>query len=660
MINHRSAIAVIAGAMADLLRPLPPLSPSAWAENNLVVPDGPRAGTLIDLSLTPYLRQPLDMLGPDSPVNQIVVRKSAQTGFTTLLIAAIGYAIDRDPCEMMVIQPTDAALSDFNRVKLQQAIDGSKALSLKVYPQTSRSSSGSTGYAKRFAGGGLALAIATSAADLRSKTVKKLFRDEIDQYPDDLDKQGDPLDISDGRLMSFLAQGDWKKADISTPTIKGESKIDRRFHEGDQRFWRFACPGCGTQMGFEWGENFRFAPAFPYGAHYVAPCCGAVIEAHERNRLVRSGEWVATAPGPGRFPSYHFDALSSPFVPWDEIARTAVEAGDDPLKQKTLHNLWLGMAYELKGDAPDHEVLFARREAGLERGVVPPGGFILVGAADVQMRGIWWSVKALGPNRQSWLVDAGYVDGDTSSHDGGAFDKLRSDVLERQWPDCFGTARALDAFGIDSGYRSHVVYAWVRRVQRLNRVGRDVVLALKGDDGWGRPAIGMPRLVDIDMGGRKVRQGCKLWSVGTWPLKGAFYEDLHKSITPQGAPEGYHHHGQWVDMNYLRQITAEYLSDETLRGKTRRVWKLRSGERDNHWLDCEVYIMALADHLGLPRMTSDDWAVLAAERLPAHNEPATLFTPPAPPAPAQSDASTPTPAAQDSGWLAPNSNWLRR
>jgi hypothetical protein len=43
------------------------------------------------------------------------------------------------------------------------------------------------------------------------------------------------------------------------------------------------------------------------------------------------------------------------------------------------------------------------------------------------------------------------------------------------------------------------------------------------------------------------------------------------------------------------------------------VWRLRHG-RDNHLLDCRVYNLALAEYLGLQKMTSDEWAMLARER----------------------------------------------
>lgn len=348
--KHRAAD-IFSRAVADELRPAGDLTPAQWAEAHLIVPDGPLAGQKFSLALAEYLREPLDMLGSDSPVNEIAVMKSAQTGFTTMLIAAIGFMIDRAPCNALLVQPTQDALSDFNRLKLDPAIKASPVLQRKVAAQTSRSSAGSTMHTKAFAGGSIALAIASSAADLRSKTVRVLLRDEIDQYPDDLDGQGSPLEISDGRLMAFLNQGDWKKVDVSTPTVKGASKIERRYEQGDKRRWVVPCPHCDGEFTFEF-SGLRYSETFPHKAHYVAPCCGTIIENHEKRELLRRGRWVATAPRPGAFPSYHLGALESPFVPFNAIAAGRVAAGDDPTRLRTFDNLWLGIPHEVQGNSP--------------------------------------------------------------------------------------------------------------------------------------------------------------------------------------------------------------------------------------------------------------------------------------------------------------------
>jgi phage terminase large subunit GpA-like protein len=470
------ALAVVAAALAAIFAPPVPIAPSRWAAENLIVPDGEYAGAKFDLALTPHLAEPLDMLGPDSAVNEIDVEKSAQTGFTLLLLAAIGHSIDRDPCDMIVVQPIDSALADFNSQKLGRTIEKTPILAKKVRSQTARSGQASTTYEKKFGGNSLFLAIATSSADLSSKTIKKAFLDEIDRYPDDVDGQGSPYSLVVKRQTMFLMSGTWKRACISTPTVKGASAITERFESGDQRYWHVRCPHCAPkdakptgerkdyEFTFEYGPNFKFATVYPHAAHYVTPCCGCIIEGWQKNEVYRTGRWIALAPGAGRHPSYHFDALSSPFVPWDTIAAEAVAAGDDPAKLKPFYNLTLGRAYEVKGDAPDHLVLMQRRE-DYKRGHIPPGALLVTIAADVQMRGIYYEVVAWTPDRRSYVIEADYLDGATTDHDDGAFAAL-SDVYHRTWPDAFGRRHQADEFGVDSGYRTQVVYTWVRSPSR--------------------------------------------------------------------------------------------------------------------------------------------------------------------------------------------------
>ena len=72
------------------------IAPSAWASANLVVPDGPRAGSTHDMSLTPYVAEPLDKLGPDSGGKR---NRGHEVGadrlHRLLLIALLGHLVDR-------------------------------------------------------------------------------------------------------------------------------------------------------------------------------------------------------------------------------------------------------------------------------------------------------------------------------------------------------------------------------------------------------------------------------------------------------------------------------------------------------------------------------------------------------------------------------------
>jgi phage terminase large subunit GpA-like protein len=105
---------VVAGTLAALIMPPERMLPSASAKG-LIVPDGPQANEKWDASLTPYIIEPLDLMAMDSGVNEFDIRKSAQTGFTTLILAAIKHIIDQDPCRVMIVQPTSGALATSTR-----------------------------------------------------------------------------------------------------------------------------------------------------------------------------------------------------------------------------------------------------------------------------------------------------------------------------------------------------------------------------------------------------------------------------------------------------------------------------------------------------------------------------------------------------------------
>ena len=630
---QHSLLSIVARGLANVLEPKAPIAPSAWAAQHIVLPDGEYAGQKIDLSRTPHIVEPLDLLGPDSPVNEVGVMKCTQSAFTTMLQCAIAYSIDRDPCDMMVVQPTDGALADFNSTKLNRLIEKTEILGGrngkggKIYPQTSRSAAGSTTYEKKYPGGALNLALASSPAQLRLKTIKKAFCDEIDEYEDDLEGQGDPLKLIAGRQMSFLASGTWKRAYVSTPTVKGTSKIEEIFESGDQRRWHVLCPHCATRFVFEWHAPFdpsshglKFKKTFPHQAHYVVPCCGGVIEAWQKLELYRHGEWRQTKLGPGRFPTYHFDALSSPFVPWDAIAKEFVDAGDDPSKLKAFWNLFLGLPYDIAGDAPDHDLLFARRE-DYKQDHIPPGALLLTAGADVQMRGIYVEVVAWAPDQQSWTVYADYLDGATTEADDGAFAAL-TELYARRWPDAYGNNWPLDHLLIDSGYRTDVVYEWTRR--------HPGTWATKGVDGWGKVPLGTATDQDIDYRGRRIKGGAKVRLMGTWPLKSKFYTYAALQPIAQGStlvyPPGYCHFGLFLDENYFKQITSEYLEDEKFKNRIRKVWNVRA-HRDNHFLDCRVANLAAA-HAYFTSFTADDWAFRAKEwGIPADLQSPDLFTP---------------------------------
>ena len=603
-----SALSVMAGTLAMMFTPPLETVPSVWAADNLVVADGPRAGHRWDLALTPQLGPVLDALMNTTAWNQVVLRKSSQIGATGLGIAWLGAIICNAPAKAMVIFPTIGAVEDYNRQKLQPTIDASPELNKRVRNAVSRSAQKSTALNKIFPGGSIILTGANSSVDLRSKTVKFQHRDEIDDWPIDLDGQGDPEEMADARLISFHASGDYMVFKTSTPTIKGRSRIDEAFLRGDQRHWQVKCPHCGVEQKLIFGGKDRavglkFDGRPPYGAHYIC-ASGCVIDHSEKADMVRGGRYVADNPNEGLYPSFHLDSLTSLLTTWDNIAERFVAAKDDTTKLKGFVNLWLGESWEDRGEAPEWKLLMMRREQ-FPRRVLPSGALLVTLSVDVQGNGLFYEVIGWGADKQSWSIDAGFIPGDTADNDAPVWKEL-TELALRKYPDGQGAEWGADLIGVDAGFNTEAVKAWVRRHPRA--------MALKGQPGWYLPPIGTPAKVDVTFGGQKRKRGVLIWPVGTWPLKAEFYALLRKD-PPSGSaelyPAGFVHLTDHNDERYCRQIVAETLREREHRGRIMKEWE-RTG--DNHFHDCRIYGMALFDHLGGNRFTADQWKAIAQQR----------------------------------------------
>lgn len=626
---HPGALRLLAARIAAGIRPPRPMRVSEWVSQNVVLIDGPASGQLWAARGAPYMVEILDCLSEDNPCNLVTVQKSQQSGASIAALAWVLYCSDREPSNMIFAAPALDAVRRMNSGKLQPMIDAwQRRIDRKlIVDQVSRAGMSSTTFEKVFSKGGrLYLANANSVTDLSSVTTKKGIKDEVSKWSL-IPGGGDPESLFFGRFTAFRGTGDWKILEISTPEadlgdetgeMPGHCRINRSFKASDQRHWFMACPGCGAFFRHHF-ERLRIDFEQPERSRYACENCEYEISDAERRIQLQpemGAHWRALAPGPGRHPGFQIDAFISLMMGYEAIARDFIDARRKPGGLDDFTKLTLGLPYKVRADVPDYKRLLDRREAHLQRGHIPHDALLITAAADVQMRGIWLEIVAWTKDRRSYLVDALHISGDTESATSPVFEQLRRETLERRFPDAFGSQRRIDCLAVDSGYRSNVVYSWVRLNQQVHPdTGREMLLAIKGDKGWGKAPIGQPRLQDIDLGGQKIRQGVKLWAIGTWPLKTSLYLDLAKQRlgeTVAEVPDGYCHFGGWVDEQYFQQLCASHLEDIKVRG-------LPAGKRwvdlrENHFLDTRVYNIALAEHLGMSMMTAAEWAALARQR----------------------------------------------
>ncbi|MEP3049428.1 MAG: terminase gpA endonuclease subunit [Roseibium sp.] len=621
MTHHPGALEFLSRELANVIRPVPPKPFREWLETNIVLVDGPKKGEFWSAEDAPYLPEIADCLSIEHPCNLVTVRKAQQTGVSILGLSWSLYLADEAPDNILYAVPGIDALQDMNSGKLQPLIDKWQLETGKriIDPPTNKTGSGSTTYEKKFAGGSLFLGNTNSKMDMSGKTSRYGVKDEVSKW--ELLKSGeDPETLFFGRFTAFRRTKSFKIFELSTPEIDtgdelgeepGHCRVDRSFIRSDQRFWNIRCPECSFEQA-QFFENFRVDEAHPHNSAYVCEHCGHEISETERVIAVRRGRFVATKAGPDRHPGFHVDAFASLMMSYGDIA-------DDWLKSKNLgeagakdfSNLILALPYAMKGNAPDYQRLMERRE-DYPRGVIPAEGLIVTAGADVQHNGIFLEVVAFAEDRQTWSVEAEFFPGATDDPSRGAWVLLDSFVTQ-PLQDALGQQRRIEALAVDSGDggRANQVYEWCRR-------GPDRY-AIKGLGGRGVPAIGQASKKSVTKRGKRKRFGSVMvWPVGTWSLKSELYGNMHKPGLAAGEPSdppGYCHFGMWLGEEFFKQMTAEYFDQRLVRGRMIEEWKpLR---RDNHFLDCRVYAMAMAEHLNLSRMNSQQWAALRARLIPA-------------------------------------------
>ena len=636
------------------IRPDPDLTVSEWADKHrwLSARASAEPGRY-RTARTPYMREIMDALSPASPVQRVVFMKAAQVGATEAGNCFIGFVMHHAPGPMLAVQPTVELAKRNSRQRIDPLIEESPELRERIKPARSRDA-GNTMLSKEFAGGILIMTGANSAVGLRSTPARYLFLDEVDAYPASADEEGDPVSLAEARSLTFAHRR--KALLVSTPTIRGLSRIEREFEASDQRRYYVPCPHCGHDQWLRF-ERLRWDKDQPETAEYHCEGCEAPIAEHHKTDMLAAGEWRATAQSSDPHTvGYHLSALYSPigWLSWARIARAWDAAQGNDEAMRAFRNTILGETWFETGEAPDWQRLAERREAW-KPGTVPVGALFLTAGADVQKDRIEVDVWGWGRGLESWLVDHIVIEGGPG--DEACWQKL-TDLLGQTWPHASGQPLTIARLAIDTGYETSAVYGWARQV------GFAQVAPVKGLEGFNRasPVTG-PTYVDATIGGKRLRRGARLWSVATSTFKAETYRFLRQDRpTPEeiaaGAsfPAGTVHMPNWVDAEWLKQLTAEQLvTVKTKRGFAKLEWqKLR--ER-NEALDCRVYARAAAWIAGIDRWSEAPWAALADELGVIGT--ASAGTPPRPPAPATPSRAESSRAPRDGGWMGRRrSNWL--
>lgn len=603
----------IARKVVSLMQPPPDLTAAEWADRYMVLPPEAAQRGRMTNRLVPWAYV-IGRLLNNARYKKVVLVQGAQTSKTQQIMNYVLYRMDTDPVSMLYLMPTQNTLERFSNRRLGPTLREIKHLS-----EVTAKGQADKVTEKNINGMPLSLGWTGSGSQLRSTPAGVVVIDEIDVMKV-IKGEGDVLSLASKRTATYpnaliivTSTPTEGRAEVETNPDTGiehwavsdtvASRVWQLWQSGTRLEW--AVPdlgGCGRyfvprRRHFFIDEQWTPREA-RVNAALVCPHCGHQLKRGQVHSLNAEGRFL----GPGQWvddegvvqgdvidsdtASVWVSGLMSPFpgADWGRIAeeyQAAFLAGDEAVL-RVIVNTDFGEPYTPKVEAVDWESLLARR-CDYALGELPAGVQVVTAACDVGGDYIMYEVRGWGYGLESYLIDWGTIDGDTSLP--GAFYNLVP-LLERT----FGGLR-VEMMAIDAGFKpgmgtkldvSHPVYEFAREY-------RHQVVAVRGRDVLDNGLVYKASRVDINYRGDLKRRGLKIFHLNSDVLKSMLFSRM---AWPEGVTGGFFLPRD-VPGEYLRQVTAE----------TRRV--LPNGRphweklRPNHALDCAYMNYFLANRLNL-------------------------------------------------------------
>lgn len=577
----------------EALRQLQPpenLSVSEWAEKYRMLDSKTSAmpGPWRN-DKTPYLREVMDEL-LNYETEEIIFCKCTQIGGTEAMQNMLGYVIQQDPAPTMVVYPTDVLADSISKNRIQPMIRSCRTLR-ELYDENNSSK-----LEMQFAGMYLTLAGSNSPASLASKAIKYLMLDEVDKYPGASKKEADPISLARERTKTFANR---KIYMTSTPTLR-TSHIWKALESADvEKHYFVPCPHCGEMIELKFKqikwperEDMTYSDRAEL-AVYVCQECGSVVTDHDKDRMLRYGEWRAVREEARscRKVAFWINTLYSPFVRFSDVAKEFLDSKDDPEKLQNFVNSWLAEPWEdtkLKTSADT----VMERQTEVAPYIVPSWAKMLTGGVDVQETSLYWTIRAWG----NYITSQNIAHGQALSFQ--EVERIMNLAYEREDG---GEPMIVALCLIDSGYDADSTYDFCV-------TNSDWALPVKGSS---NPMMSHYKLSKIN------RPDSRAYGMNLVLTDGDKYKDMIAARMRKENGSGAWMVYRGCDEEYAEQVTAEQKVNIKVGNRIVQRWKPKRSHADNHYLDAEVYALAAADIMGVRSLHLDD----AREEIPQKKEP---------------------------------------
>lgn len=570
-----------------------------WAMKHIRIPAGARPGPY-DPALSPYVNEILECCG-DQDTTEIDIMKSVQSSGSTTTQIAMGYWMDTDPSDILVVYPGEPTARDQISRRVLPIFVESPRLNRLLAP------AGTTKTQINLVTGRICSGWSGSPASLAANPYQRVICDEVDKYIGWRGVEADPINLARDRTLTYGSRA--KVIVLSTPTTKSSAIWQAWTDASDRRRWWVKCPACSVWQRLAW-ERFNWpghdqtedtsklvegdyrrqvADQLDRGeieCWWACVSCDHRVYSKQARGLVSAGKWVSDVFGlansdkktPRR--AYHIWAAMSPFVSWNHLVAEYLRArATGGGTWQNFVNNYLGEPYEQTQGGVSIEV-FSDKGKGKKPAVCPTWTARVVATADPQHNRIWWMVRAWGNDYRSRLLGFGQVD---------SYEELNR-VAIRDWPVAeTGKVLRTAILIIDAGGSNAVDGQLIPRSDETLRyaaTNRSLIIPILGRN---RQNAGDPRIRISDS------EKASAYGVTVRLIDTNFYKDVlaYRLNTPSDRePAELWEENESITQEYAKHMTSE----ERVQNKRKEwVWQLKVKSSRNDWWDCAVYQCAAAD-----------------------------------------------------------------
>lgn len=621
-------------ATAEAVRPPERVSVSVGAaRTHYVNIPGTHVG-FFDFDKTPYLIEPQDELSSLNFTGEVLVGP-ARCGKSAGAINWLAYTARYDPADMMFVHMKQGTARDWSMDDLAKALRHSPELKKRLTPGRQNDNT----HDKSFLSGMRLLIKWPTITELSGKTIPRLWLFDYDRMDQNIDKEGNPFDLTRKRAQTFkrfgmcvaeaspgfpIEDSKWlPETPHEAPPTKGILSL---YNRGDRRRWYWRCVQCndpfeGCFKNFSWPDSKDLLDAAEQ-VTLVCPSCGFPHKHDMKYELNQGGKWIkegqvwmpdGSVEGVSRrsdIASFWLKGPAAAFANWTEIvfkylqASAEYDATGSEESLKTTTNVDQGLPYLFKaleaGRLPDELKQRAEDWGGAaDEPVVPHGGRFLVKTVDVQARSFVVHTHSIDDYGDIAIIEMKKLRRSITTDENGEWQPIDPASRPEDWDvlieelhqtyalaDGSGRRMRIKIMGCDSGGAEGVTanaYNFWRKLRDRGEGEQARFHLVKGD-----ASKSAPRLSTIHPdSGRKDKFLNARGEIPVQRINTNINKDTAYNMLGRVEPGGRVRFPLWAEEWLYKQLTTEI--------KTSKGWENPSRRRNEAW-DLLVYAIALCLH----------------------------------------------------------------